>query len=148
MNTGFDVLFFFFFSSRRRHTRCETVTGVQTCALPIFCWNTTRHLEAYLAVPCMGAVLHTLNLRLFPEQLAYIANHARDRIIIVDDSLVPLLEKVADQLESVEHYVVIGDGDAGSLSPVIRYEELLAGAGAFEWPELDDRMACGLCYTS
>jgi fatty-acyl-CoA synthase len=113
------------------------------------CWNTARHLEAYLAVPCMGAVLHTLNLRLFPDQLAYIANHARDRIIIVDDSLVPLLEKVADRLESVERYVVVGDGDAGSLSPVVRYEELLADAPeSFEWPTLDDRMACGLCYTS
>src|SRR5918912_1818121 len=77
-----------------------------------FAWNSQRHLEAYLAAPCMGAVLHTLNLRLFPEQLAYIANHARDRIIIVDDSLVPLLEKVAGKLESVEQYVVIGDGDA------------------------------------
>src|SRR5579884_1349315 len=62
-----------------------------------FCWNTQRHVEAYLAVPCMGAVLHTLNLRLFEDQLVYIVNHAQDKVIIVDDSLVPILEKVADR---------------------------------------------------
>jgi len=60
-----------------------------------FAWNTQRHLEAYMAAPCMGAVLHTLNIRLFPEQLVYIANHAEDRVIIVDDSLVPLLAKIS-----------------------------------------------------
>src|SRR5262245_28443595 len=63
-----------------------------------FCWNTQEHLEAYLAVPCMGAVLHTLNVRLFPEQLAYVANHAEDKIVLVDDSLVPVLARVRDQL--------------------------------------------------
>jgi fatty-acyl-CoA synthase len=93
-------------------------------------------------------VLHTLNLRLFPEQLLYVINHAGDRVVIVDDSLVPLLAALADQLESVEHYVVIGDGDTGPLSPVVRYEELLAAAERFDYPELDERQACGLCYTS
>jgi fatty-acyl-CoA synthase len=112
------------------------------------CWNHQAHLEAYLAIPCMGAVLHTLNLRLFPEQLLYIVNHARDKVILVDDSLVPLLEPLADQLEAVEHYVLIGDGDAGSLSPVTRYEDLLAAADGFAWPALDERQAAGLCYTS
>ena len=76
-----------------------------------FAWNSQRHLEAYMGVPCMGAVLHTLNIRLFEEQLTYIANHAKDKVVLVDDSLVPLLEKVAPRFETVEHYVVMGDGD-------------------------------------
>src|SRR3954471_14692778 len=90
-----------------------------------FSWNTQQHLELYLAAPCMGAVLHTLNIRLFPEQLTYIANHAEDKIVFVDESLVPALEKVAPSFETVEHYVVIGDGDTGSLPEPLRYEELL-----------------------
>jgi fatty-acyl-CoA synthase len=112
------------------------------------CWNHQRHLEAYLAVPAMGAVLHTLNLRLFPDQLLYIVNHASDKVILVDDSLVPLIEPLADKLQTVERYVVIGDGDTGSLEPVVRYEELLASVEGFDYPELDERQAAGLCYTS
>src|SRR5881227_2470278 len=80
-----------------------------------FGWNTQEHLEAYLAVPSMGAVLHTLNIRLFPEQLVYVANHAEDRIVLVDDSLVPLLARVRSQLATVKHIVVVGDGDASAL---------------------------------
>jgi fatty-acyl-CoA synthase len=114
-----------------------------------FAWNTQRHLEVYLAAPCTGAVLHTLNLRLFAEQLTYIANHAKDRVVFVDDSVVPLLEKVADTFETVEHYVLMGDGDGGSLPNVIRYEDLIADQPeSFDYPELDDRAAAGLCYTS
>src|SRR5215210_3465390 len=92
-----------------------------------FAWNSQRHLELYMGAPCMGAVLHTLNIRLFAEQLTYIVNHAEDQVIFVDDSLVPVLEKIAPTFETVRHYVVIGDGDSGSLPNVIRYEELLAG---------------------
>ena len=114
-----------------------------------FCWNHQEHLEAYLAVPCMGAVLHTLNIRLFPEQLAFVANHAEDRVIIVDDTLVPLLARVADQLTTVEHYIVIGDGDAAALGEVLRYEEVLAAERpGFSWPDLDERSAAAMCYTS
>ena len=114
-----------------------------------FAWNSQRHLEAYMGVPCMGAVLHTLNIRLFEEQLTYITNHAKDKVVLVDDSLVPLLEKVAPTFETVEHYVVMGDGDAGSLPNALRYEELLAEQPeGFNYPELDDRAAAGLCYTS
>src|SRR5437868_8748748 len=80
-----------------------------------FQWNTQEQLEAYLAVPTMGAVLHTLNIRLFPEQLTYVVNHAEDRLIIVDDSLIPLLAKVAGDLTTVERYVVVGDGDVAVL---------------------------------
>jgi fatty-acyl-CoA synthase len=116
-----------------------------------FSWNTQEHLECYLAIPCIGAVLHTLNIRLFAEQLEYIVNHAQDRIVLVDDSLVPLLEPVAAKCKTVEHYVVIGDGPTGSLEPVIRYEELLASAEPLapaDYPELSERAAAAMCYTS
>jgi fatty-acyl-CoA synthase len=114
-----------------------------------FAWNTQRHLEVYFAVPCMGAVLHTLNIRLFEEQLTYVANHAQDQVVFVDASLVPVLERVVPTLETVRHYVLMGDGDAGSLPNALRYEELLAEQpGGFDYPELDDRQAAGLCYTS
>ena len=112
-----------------------------------FAWNSQRHLEVYMATPCTGAVLHTLNIRLFADQLTYIANHAKDRVVFVDDVLVPLLEKVAPSFETVEHYVVMGDGDAGDLPNVVRYEELLADqpGDGFDWPEVVERQAALLC---
>ncbi len=114
-----------------------------------FCWNSQEHLEIYMGVPCMGAVLHTLNIRLFPEQLTYIVNHAEDQVIFVDDSLVPVLEKLAPTFDGVRHFVVIGDGDAGSLPNVVRYDELLESQqSGYEYPQLDERTAAGLCYTS
>jgi len=114
-----------------------------------FSWNTQEHLEVYLAVPCMGAVLHTLNIRLFPEQLVYVANHAEDRIVLVDDSLVPLLAKVAPELRTVERFVVVGGGDAAALGDVLRYEEVLAAERpGFDWPAIDERAAAAMCYTS
>ena len=94
-----------------------------------FAWNNQRHFELYMAVPCVGAVLHTLNIRLFAEQLTYIVNHAQDRLVFVDDSLVPLLEKLAPEMPAVEHFIVMGDGDAGALPRVLRYEELSQEAG-------------------
>jgi fatty-acyl-CoA synthase len=115
-----------------------------------FAWNNQRHLELYFAAPCSGAVLHTLNIRLFAEQLTYIVNHAEDKVIFVDDSVVPILEPLVPTFEHVEHYVVLGDGDAGSLPGALRYEELMAdaGDGSFDFPELDERQAAALCYTS
>jgi fatty-acyl-CoA synthase len=114
-----------------------------------FGWNTQEHLEAYLAVPGMGAVLHTVNIRLFPEQLAYVINHAADRVLLVDDSLVPLLARVRSELETVEHVIVVGSGDAAELGPVLRYEELLAAERpGFAWPDVDERAAAAMCYTS
>jgi fatty-acyl-CoA synthase len=117
-----------------------------------FMWNSQAHLELYMT-PCMGTVLHMLNIRLFPEQLTYIVNHAKDRVVFVDDSLVPLLEKVAPTFETVEHYVIVGDGEdkgkAGSLPNALRYEDLLAEQEpGYDYPELDERTAAGLCYTS
>jgi fatty-acyl-CoA synthase len=117
-----------------------------------FCWNNTEHLEAYFGVPSMGAVLHTLNIRLPGAQVAQIVNHAEDRIIIVDDTLVPLLAKIADELPTVEAFIVNGTGDSTALEgrvPVLRYAELLAAEDpAFDWPELDERDAALMCYTS
>ena len=116
-----------------------------------FLWNTQEHLEAYLAVPSMGAVLHTLNLRLFPEQLAYVVEHGQDRVVIVDATVLPLLAKVADQLTTVERYVLVGDADTSALGdvPVHRYEDLLAEASAeYDWPDLDERTPMAMCYTS
>ncbi len=121
-----------------------------------FCWNTQEHMEAYFAISSMGAVMHTLNIRLFPEQLSFCAKHAEDKVIIVDDTLVPLLARVAEDLETVEHIIVVGQGDDGPLRAVPkakfhRYDELLAaesGASDFEWPELDETAPASMAYTS
>ena len=108
-----------------------------------FAWNAQRHYELYMAVPSFGAVLHTLNIRLFPEQVVYIVNHARDGVIFVDGSLVEPLAKLAPQFEGVRHFVVMGDGDLDALPGALSYEELLdeAGPGEYAWPEVDERAA-------
>ena len=114
-----------------------------------FCWNNQGHLEAYLAIPCMGAVLHTLNIRLPAEQLAYVINHAEDRVIIVDASLIPLLAAIKDDLKTVETIIVAGEGDTSPLGETLSYERLLAAeAPGFDWPTLDERSAAAMCYTS
>jgi fatty-acyl-CoA synthase len=118
-----------------------------------FQWNTTEHLEAYLAIPSMGAVMHTLNIRLAPDQLVYIAEHAEDEIIIVTNTLVPLLAKVLPQMKTVRHVIVIGDADLTLLEPagkqVHSYEALLAAEPeTYDWPEIDERQAAAMCYTS
>lgn len=126
------------------------------------CWNHQEHLEAYFAVPGMGAVLHTLNLRLFPEQLEYIVNHAEDRIIILDASLLPIVTPLAHTFRTVEHYIVIGHADAEALyalrsgaeaagngADILEYEALLAAEDVgFDWPEIDERAAASMCFTS
>ena len=116
-----------------------------------FLWNNQEHLEAYLAIPSMGAVMHTLNLRLFSEQLEYVINHAGDKVIIVNGSCLPLLGQVAAGLKTVEHYVVVGEGDTSCLGdvPVHQYEDLLAQAPeTFDWPELSELAPAATCYTS
>jgi fatty-acyl-CoA synthase len=115
-------------------------------------WNNYRHLELYYGVPCMGAVLHTLNLLLFPDQLAFVINDAADKVIFVDKTLLPILNRIAGKIPTVETIVVLNDG--GDLPPhdlgdTLDYETLLAAAPAtFAWPILDERSAAAMCYTS
>jgi fatty-acyl-CoA synthase len=114
-----------------------------------YAWNNQEHLEAYYAVPGIGAVLHTINIRLSTEQTAYTINHAGDRIIIVDASLVSELARVAPLLETVERYIVIGASENDSLPDAVEYEHLLnTSMSGFDWPELDERAAAALCYTT
>jgi fatty-acyl-CoA synthase len=116
-----------------------------------FAWNHYRHLELYFAIPASGRVLHTLNIRLFPDQITFIANHAADKIIFVDDVLAPALEKVARDLPRVEAYVLMGDGPPPktSLAPLVRYEDLIAeGSEDYEFPTFDENEAAAMCYTS
>lgn len=116
-----------------------------------FGWNTYRHLELYFAIPCIGAVLHTLNIRLFAEQLIFVANNAEDKIIFVDGDLVPALEKVADQLPTVKQYVIMGESPytPTKLQPFVDYEEFIAGQPeTYDWPTLDENAAAAMCYTS
>jgi fatty-acyl-CoA synthase len=114
-----------------------------------FMWNNQAHMEAYFAVPCMGAVLHTLNIRLFPEQLSFIINHADDRVIIVDASLAPLLAKIRDQIPSATTIIVHGEEPTGVLGDTLDYETLVsAERPGYEWPLLDERDAAIMCYTS
>jgi acyl-CoA synthetase (AMP-forming)/AMP-acid ligase II len=118
-----------------------------------FGWNTARHLELYFAAPCTGRVLHTLNIRLFPEQLTYIVNHAEDEVIFVDRSLCALLFPLLPTFKTVKHLVVMDDGkgevpqDAGGLR-VADYEELLAAAEPVEFEVDDEWRAASMCYTS
>ncbi|WP_329100301.1 long-chain fatty acid--CoA ligase [Streptomyces sp. NBC_01439] len=116
-------------------------------------WNNAEHVEAYFAIPSMGAVLHTLNLRLPPEQLVFIVNHAADRVVLVNGTLLPLLAPLLPHLPTIEHVVVTGIGDRSALEGlnvrVHEYEELLDDASdSFDWPELDERQAAAMCYTS
>ncbi len=113
-------------------------------------WNNQTHLEAYLAIPCMGAVLHTLNIRLFPEQLAYVINHAEDKVIIVDASIAPLLAKVRDQLTTVEHIIVKGAGDTSALGDTLDYDTLARRRAARRstTPTSTSAPGMAMCYTS
>src|SRR5262249_51414257 len=116
-----------------------------------FAWNSYRHLELYLAVPSSGAVLHTVNIRLFPDQITYIVNHAADAVLFVDDSLVAQLEPHADALRTARAFVVMGGGPLATtrLAPAYRYEDLLAAVpDTVDWPVLDEHHAAGMCYTS
>ncbi|MEY4167940.1 MAG: hypothetical protein RIR52_1764 [Acidobacteriota bacterium] len=116
-----------------------------------FGWNTHRHLELYYAVPAMGAVLHTLNLRLSPADLEYIINHAEDRVIFVDEDLLPLVERLAGKIPTVRQIVVMSNTGSfkTALEPALDYERLIgAQSPQFTWPELDENTPMGLCYTS
>ena len=114
-----------------------------------FCWNCQEHLEAYFAVPCIGAVLHTLNIRLFPEQIGYVINHAEDSVIIVDATLLPILEPILPRLSTVRRLIVIGDAAVNLPIGWTRYEETLSRENAeIQLPEIDECSAAAMCYTS
>jgi fatty-acyl-CoA synthase len=116
-----------------------------------FAWNTSRHLELYFAAPCSGRVLHTLNIRLFPDDIVYIADHAEDEVVFCDRSLLKLLWPLADRLKTVKHVVVMddGDGEVPDDPRIVDYEELLAGADPVEEFRVEDEnRAAAMCYTS
>ncbi len=141
------------------YLRCKQLANALTNTLDIvpgdtvgtFAWNHGPHLELYYGISGMGAVCHTINIRLSSQQIEYIINHAEDKVIFVDATLVPLLERIAGRLETVEHYVLINapDGFSTTLPNTVHYEDLLAAEpDEFDWPELDEKHACGMCYTS
>ena len=126
-------------------TRLGVVPGDRVATLA---WNHHRHLEAYFAVPMMGAVVHTLNLRLHPTELAYIARHAEDSIVLVDRSLLPLLDQFVASVPSVRHVVVMPD-DGPTPAGKLDYEQIIAPERSeYDWPLLDEDSAATICYTS
>jgi fatty-acyl-CoA synthase len=154
-------------SDVHRYTYGEALARIGQCAnalrrlgvqpgdrVATLAWNNFRHLELYYAVPCMGAVVHTLNLRLFPDQLQFVVEDAGDTVICVDRSLLPVLERIAGRIPSVRHIVVLDD-DRGAdlprspLGQLLDCETLLAAESpAFAWPAVDERAAAAMCYTS
>jgi fatty-acyl-CoA synthase len=142
----------FFQISKRAEQLAAALTKLGTQRgdrVATFMWNNQAHMEAYLAIPSMGAVLHTLNIRLFPEQLAYIINHAEDEIVIVDASLAPLFARVRDQIPTVKTIILHGEESTGVLGETLDYESLVsAERPGYVWPELDERDAAIMCYTS
>ncbi len=118
-----------------------------------FAFNSQQHLEAYMAVPAMGAIVHTLNVRLFPDQLAYVINDAEDKMVIVDSAVLPLLARVLPQTPTIEALIVVGPYDPAMLAPfkidVYDYEDLIAAhSSSFNWPAIDEFQAASMCYTS
>ena len=116
-----------------------------------FGWNSQRHLELYFAAPCTGRVLHTLNIRLFPEQLTYVANHAEDEVIFVDRSVLPLLWPLIDTMKTVRTVIVMDDGGGAEIPDdprIADYEDLLASASPVDFNVRDERLAASMCYTS
>jgi fatty-acyl-CoA synthase len=138
---------------RRLATVLDTLEIGPDGRVATFCWNTGRHLELYFAAPCTGRVLHALNIRLFPEQLVYIANHAEDEVVFVDRSLLPAFWPLVDKMETVRHVVVMDDGadvEVPADPRVHDYERLLAAAAPFDgdFGVADENQAAAMCYTS
>ncbi|WP_038089204.1 long-chain fatty acid--CoA ligase [Tumebacillus flagellatus] len=139
--------------TRQLSSALETLGIQRGDRVATFAWNDHRHLEAYFAIPCMGAVLHTVNIRLSAEHISYIVNHAQDRVMIVDETLLPIIEKVAEQLTSVEAYIIMTDKPElppTTLHLAYSYEALLQAADAtYAYPQdLDENAVAGMCYTS
>lgn len=127
------------------------VTGDQRVAT--FMWNNSEHLATYLAVPSMGAVLHTLNIRLFADQIVFVANEAEDQVVLVDMSLATQLAPVLGRLDSVHTVLAVGEGDLAPLhesgKAVLRFGDVIADEpGDFDWPDVDENAAAAMCYTS
>jgi acyl-CoA synthetase (AMP-forming)/AMP-acid ligase II len=136
---------------RRSRSLASALTGLGLSRgdrVATLLWNQTEHMEAYFGVPISGGVLHTLNLRLHPDEIAHIANHAGDRFLIVDDVLLPVFEKLRDRVK-FERVIVVPFGGCETPAGCIGYEDLLAGASEeFTYPRLDENEAAAMCYTS
>ena len=147
------------YTYRDAHTRARRMANVlkklgvaMHDRVATLAWNGFRHFEDYYAVAGSGAVIHTINPRLFPDQIVYIANHAEDKVVFFDVTFAPLIEKVAPQLKTVKHYVAMTDRDhlpKEKIPHLLCYEDLLAQeSDAYEWPSFDEKTAACLCYTS
>jgi fatty-acyl-CoA synthase len=140
--------------ARALASACERKFGLKTgSVIATMAWNSWRHLEIWYGVMGLGGIVHTLNPRLFTEQLAYIINHAEDQWIFIDLTFIPLFEKLQDSLPHVKGFIIMTDAAHMPASTCLRnpicYEELIReGDEEFRWPEFDENTACGLCYTS
>jgi fatty-acyl-CoA synthase len=136
--------------TRRLGSALDGLGLAEDARVGTFGWNTARHLALYFAAPCTGRVLHTLNIRLFPDQLSYIVNHAEDEVIFVDRSLIALLWPLVDGFSSVRHYVLMDDGkgDVPDDPRIIDYDELVGAADPREFSVDDENRAAAMCYTS
>ena len=136
----------------RRLARALEIRGIRSGdRVATLAWNTYRHVECFYGVSGLGAVLHTVNPRLFHDQIAYIVRHAEDRVLIFDADLLPIVESVAPEIACVERFVVMSDRASmpGSSLALESYEEWIDGADDdFAWPDMDERAASSLCYTS
>jgi fatty-acyl-CoA synthase len=139
--------------TRRLSSVLESLGVKRGDRVATFAWNHHRHLEAYFAIPCMGAVLHTVNIRLSVEHIAYIINHAEDKVVLLDEDLLPIMEKVQPHLKTVEAFIVFSDHPelpSTTLSPVYSYEQLIqTGDPDYAYPlDLDENEPMGMCFTS
>ncbi|MCG2462015.1 long-chain fatty acid--CoA ligase [Flavobacteriaceae bacterium F89] len=141
------------------YRRCKMLANTLTQKLGLtkgdmvgtFAWNHYQHVELYYGIPGIGAVCHTINIRLSLQQIEFIINHAEDKVVFVDASLVPILEKIASRLETVERYVIINapENFSTTLPNIMHYDDLMDGSSEdYEWPALNENDACGMCYTS
>jgi len=113
------------------------------------CWNTHRHLELHFAVPCINAVLHTVNVRFSPDEISYTINHAGDVALFVDSDMLPVVERITDKLESVERVVVVGNSSSGHVKEMFSYEELISRSSPIQsFPDIDENSPAAMCYTT